>query len=237
MRMNLSATNLLLAAGLLLACGVGCALLKRARARTMVLPEELSLAAAWIFVVGSLIWLGVFLNHSTLLGFGAPWTWLAAAHFAFAGYGALTVTSLACRVVSSPLALRMLRSLLLAHPIAYLVTAAGISGYRYCDEAGATIYALLFLIQPAAVVLGQPNRMARAPRRLMVVALMVPVFTMAPALAWAWGFPIFDLADMVRYHGLANAVGHVGLGLAAFVWGRPPAHAPMQEIPRETPET
>lgn len=232
--MTFAAVLVLLAVPVLVAVTAGCILLRRALKRQERLPEEIALAAAWAFVVGSLVWLGVFLGDSTLLGFGAPWTWLAAAHFAFAGYGALTVTALSCRVVSNRRALRTLRVLLVAHPVAYLTTAAGISGVRYCDELGASAYALLFAIQWGAVVLGRPDRMARGPRCLLVLALIVPLVTVVPALAWAWGRPILDLAGMVRYHGLVNAIGHVGMGLAAFAWGRPPSHS---FLPADGPRT
>jgi hypothetical protein len=137
----------------------GVALLRRALARTVLLPEEVALAAAWVFVVGSLVWLRAFLSGSTLLGFGAPLTWLAASHFAAAGFGALTITALTCRVVSDARALKVLRVLLVAHPAAYLVTAAGISGFRYCDELGATGYELIFVTQLAAYVVGRPARL------------------------------------------------------------------------------
>lgn len=227
--MTSAAVIALLAVPVLVAISAVCVLLKRAFARPELLPEEIALAAAWVFVVGSLVWLGVFLGESTLLGFGAPWTWLAAAHFAFAGFGALTVTALSCRVVSDRRSLRILRILVIAHPIAYLVTAAGISGFRYCDEMGAMGYELIFATQLGAVVLGRPNRIANGPRVLVVLALTVPVVTLVPALAWAWESPILDMAAMVRYHGLVNAIGHVGLGLASFLWGRPPSHSVIQQ--------
>jgi hypothetical protein len=225
----------ILSAPVLLAIAVGCVLLRRAFARPKLLPEEMALAVAWVFMVGSLVWLGAFLGGSTLLGFGAPWTWLAAAHFAAAGFGALTVTALSCRVVSNRRSLRILRALLIAHPIAYLVTAAGITGIRYCNELGAASYELIFVMQLAAVVLGRPDRIARGPRLLLVLALVVPVATLVPALAWAWGRPIFDLAGMVRYHGMVNAIGHVAFGLAAFAWGRPPSHSILQQRVPQAP--
>jgi hypothetical protein len=230
--MSHAAVVALLAVPALLAITAGCVLLKRAFARPELLPEEIALAAAWVFVVGGLVWLGVFLSESTLFGFGPPWTWLAAAHFAAAGFGTLTVTALSCRVVSGRRALRNLRILLIAHPVAYLVTAAGISGVRYCDELGAASYELIFAVQFGAVVFGQPDRMASGPRVLLTLALIVPVVTLVPALAWAWGRPILDIAGMVRYHGLVNAIGHVGLGLVAFFWGRPSSHS---VIPKDVP--
>ena len=225
----------ILTAPVLLAIAVGCVLLRRAFARPKLLPEELALAAAWVFMVGSLVWLGAFLSGSTLLGFSAPWTWLAAAHFAAAGFGALTVTALSCRVVSDRRALRILRALLIVHPVAYLVTAAGITGIRYCNELGAASYELIFVTQLAAVVLGRPDRMARGPRLLLVLALIVPVVTLVPSLAWAWSKPMFDIAGMVRYHGIVNAIGHVALGLAAFAWGRPPSHSILQKGVHQAP--
>lgn len=214
---NLSAMThttviILLAVPILLSIAVGCSLLKRAFARPKLLPEELALASAWIFVVGSLVWLGAFLSDSSLLGFVAPWTWLTAAHFAFAGFGALTMTAFCCRMVSNQRALRILRILLIAHPVTYLVTAAGILGYRYCDEIASTSYAMIFVTQLGTVLLGKPTRIARAPRRLVVLALAVPVVTMVPALAWAWGRPFFDIPGMVRYHGIVNATAMSGLG-------------------------
>lgn len=193
-----------------------------------LLPEEIALAVAWVFVVGSLVWLYAFVSGSSLLGFQEPWTWLAASHFAAAGFGALTVTALTCRVVSDARALRILRVLLFAHPAAYLVTAAGISGFRFCNELGAASYELIFTVQLGAFVFGRPERIAWGPRSLVGVALLVPVGTLVFALAWAWGRPIFGLEEMVRYHGLVNAIGHVGLGLLGFAWGRPPAHSPIR---------
>lgn len=216
------------AAAVLLAIAIGCALLRRAFAREEVLPEEVALAAAWVFVVGGLVWLNAFLSGSALLGFSAPWTWLAASHFAAAGYGAVTITALTCRAVSNPRAARILRVLLVVHPAAYLVVAAGISGIPFCDEAGAAAYGLLFVTQLGAFVLGQPDRIGRGPRLLVLLALIVPVGTLIPAVAWAWGSPMLDLAGMVRYHGLVNALGHVGLGLLGFAWGRPRAHSPFR---------
>ena len=211
----------ILTAPFLFAVTVGCLLLKRAFKLPKFIPEEFALAIAWVFIVGSLVWLGVFLKGATLLGFGTPWTWLTAAHFAFAGYGALTVTALCCRVVSNTKALKILRFLLVLHPVTYLITAAGILGFRYCDELAATAYEFIFITQLVAVVFGQANRIARPPRLLLFFALAVPVLALVPALFWAWGKPIFNITEMVKYHGIVNAVGHVGLGLLAFIWARP----------------
>jgi hypothetical protein len=218
----------LLAVPALVAIAAGVVLLRRAFSRRELLPEEVALAFAWVFVVGSLVWLEAFLTGSTLLGFPDPFTWLAASHFAAAGFGALTVTALVCRVVSSARGIIALRVLLLAHPLAYLVTAAGIAGAPHCNQLGAASYQLIFVAQLAAVLLGKPNRIARGPRLLLLISLCVPVATLVLAVAWAWGRPVFDLMGMVRYHGLVNAIGHVGLAFVALGWGRPRAHSPLR---------
>jgi hypothetical protein len=217
-----------LALPIALAIAIGWRLLRRALARRDLLAEEVALAAAWVFIVASFVWLAVYLDGATLLGFGAPWTWITASHFAVAGFGALTVTALTCRAVSDARALVVLRLLLAAHPIAYLVTAAGILGFPYCDELGAAGYQIIFVAQLGAFALGRPDRIARGPRRLLSAALAVPVITMLPAIAWAWGHPMFDLDGMVRYHGIVNAIGHVGLALTACAWGRAPSHSPIR---------
>ncbi|MEM8559267.1 MAG: YndJ family transporter [Bacteroidota bacterium] len=212
-----------------LAIGIGSTLLIRSWKRTRLLPEEVALAVAWVFVVGGLVWLEAYLKGSTLLGFGPPWTWLAAAHFGAAGYGALTVTALVCRTVSHLQAQCTLRVLLAVHPVAYLVTAAGISGVRYCSELGALSYFVLFVVQLGAFFFGNPSRISVGPRILLALALAVPLGTIVPALAWAWQQPLLDLGGMVKYHGVVNAIGHVGLGLLALGWGRPQSHAPFRE--------
>lgn len=219
---------------MVLAVLTGLVLLRRAFGRKRLLAEEVALAAAWVFVVGSLVWLYAFLRGCTLLGFAAPWTWLAAAHFAAAGFGALTVTALSCRALTNASALRVLRLVLLVHPAAYLVTAAGISGVPYCNELGAASYELIFTAQWGAFVLGSPTRIRGGARQLLFLALSVPVATLVPALAWACGSPLLDLSGMVRYHGLVNAIGHVGLALAAFAWSTPPAHSPLRAVARRS---
>jgi hypothetical protein len=224
--------NALLAVALLGVALVGYRLLRRAFGRVQVLAEEVALGLAWIFVGGGLIWLSAYLRGETLLGFAAPWTWLAAAHFGAAGFGALTITALTCRTVSNALSLSVLRALLVVHPLAYLVTAAGISGVPHCNELGATAYELIFVTQLGAFVLGRPDRIAGGPRLVVALSLLVPVVTLVPSLAWAWGAPLFDLSEMIRYHGLVNATGHVGLGFVAFGWGRPEAHSSFRPLAR-----
>lgn len=219
--------SLLIVGPAALAVAAGLWLLRRACFRSRLLPEEVALAAAWVYIVGALVWLWVFLTGSSLFGFGDPWSWLAALHFTFAGFGSLTVTALTCRVVTHVRALQVLRVLLLLYPVVYLATAAGISGWRYGEELGALGYWLLFILQLCAYAMGCPKIRGRTLRALLAVALAIPVVTMLPAISWAWNRPVFDLFDMVRYHGVVNALGHVGLAFFVFTCCRPDAHSPL----------
>ena len=49
--MTLSATGALLIVPILMAIAVGCVLLRRAFRRQEILPEEMALAAAWVYAV------------------------------------------------------------------------------------------------------------------------------------------------------------------------------------------
>lgn len=225
--MSLFATITVLLFPSLFVIGMGSILLRKAFMRQSLLPEEITLAVSFIFLEGSLFWLGLYLSGSTFLGFTSPWTWLAAVHFAFAGFGALFITSLCCRVVTNRRSLLILRCLLVVHPIAYLLTAAGIVGYPYCDEISSLTYEALFLFQWLAVFHGKPYRLKSFPLAMILVALAIPVLTLIPAISWAWQRPLLDMDKMIYLHGIVNAIGHVGLGLFALAIGRPPSHSPL----------
>jgi hypothetical protein len=70
--MNYAVVIAILVVPVVLAIVIGSILLKKALTKPVILPEEIALPVAWFFIVGSLVWLGVFLSESTLLGFGAP---------------------------------------------------------------------------------------------------------------------------------------------------------------------
>lgn len=75
----------------------------------------------------------------------------------------------------------------------------------------------------------------RLAHALLGLALVVPIVTLIPAVAWAWGHPLLSLDEMVRYHGLANAMGHAPLGLVSLAWIGPsrryaPLRAPLSRL-------
>jgi hypothetical protein len=209
----------------------GCWLLRELARRPLLLLEDLALVVSVFFGLGSLVWLEAYLAGATLFGFAAPWTWLTAAHFAVAGGGALALSSLLVRVLPTNRSRRVVQGLLLLHPLAFALTAAGIQGVPGLDEIGALAYALLFVTQALAFVFAFPSEGPRAARLALGLALLVPVITALPAFTWAWGLTAWDLDEMIRYHGVLNAAGHVGLGLAAILWLKPSRRLPRLSAP------
>ncbi len=201
----------------------------RALRRSVLALEDLMLALAWVFPMGAAFWIEAWLTDSSRLGFGAPWTWLTASHFMAAGFGALSVSAWMARTIPNGRARAVMHGVLLVHPVAFACVAAGLTGVPLLDEVGAAAYGGLFVAQ--AVLYGVAAR-PRGPlpaRLLLGLALWVPVVTLVPAIGWAWGHPLLSMDEMVRYHGLVNAVGHAGLGLAALSWLRPPRRrGPLQ---------
>lgn len=209
----------------------GARLLRAALARPVLLLEELALVLACAYPVGAAAWLWAWLEGTTLLGFGAPWTWLTAAHFFVAGAGALALTALVTRLVDARLGRRVMLVLVALHPVAFATVAAGLSGVAWADELGAPLYALLFAVQAIVYLFATPSRGHAVARVGLGVALLVPIATLVPAVGWAWRRPMLSLDDMVRFHGVANALGHVGLGLAMLAWLRPPRRVPALVAP------
>lgn len=205
--------------------------LRRTARRSALLTEDVMLAFAWVFPVGAAFWLEAWLSDSSRLGFGAPWTWLTASHFMVAGFGALSVSAWMTRTIPTPKARRVMHGLLLLHPFAFASVAAGLTGVPFFDEVGAVLYETLFVVQAVLYLVAARPLGPWLARVLLGVALWVPVATLLPAMAWAWGHPVWSMDEMVAYHGLVNAIGHAGLGLAMLAWLRPPRRLPLVDAP------
>lgn len=223
----------LLSVPVVAAGAAGFLLLREAARRPQPAAEDIMQALAWAYPIGAAVWLEAWLTGSSLLGFGAPWTWLTASHFMTAGFGALSVSAWMTRMTSGRARLVML-AVLFAHPVAFAAVAAGLSGVPMADEVGAPLYATLFLVQACVYCIASQRRGPRIARLGLGLALLVPVFTLLPAVGWAWGRALWSMDgidEMVRYHGITNAVGHAALGLAMLAWIRPPRRAPALDAP------
>lgn len=191
-----------------LAVVLGLRALPRALSRPALQASEVGLAAAWIWAVGGGVWLLVSASGGTLRGFGGTWALLTAAHFHAAGFAAIAVTALLVRALGRG------AWLLALHPIAFALVAAGIDGAPALEKAGTVAYIALFAAQWGVAVRGGVAR--RRGGRLVLLALTVPLITLALAADWALGARRLDLMQMAWLHGLANAVGHGLLGLWGF---------------------
>ena len=200
------------------AVAIGVVLLRRALQHTPLRLDALCLAAAWAYAVGGALWLRAWLVGQPFLGFEAPWTWLTAVHFHAAGLGSWSVSALAARFVGDVRRYRIMAGVLLAHPVAFSLVAAGINGAAGVDIAGACFYWLLYAVQLIAVAPALPRRRASHALR---IALAVPLVMLLPSIAWSLGTPLLGFDKMIVFHGLVNVAGHVALGLGALLVLRP----------------
>jgi hypothetical protein len=155
------------------------------------------------------------------LGFGEPITLLTAAHFHVAGFG--------LSVLASTTAQRLGRRRLgrLAWTAWALVTVGPVcvaTGFTVDEPVlnmiGAFVVAIgVFALCPGliAATAGAPRAPRWAGRMAAVVPLVPMVLAVAYSLGPVFGTPAPSIELMVRAHGIVNALGFVGLGLAAFV--------------------
>lgn len=155
------------------------------------------------------------------LGFGEPITLLTAAHFHVAGFGLSVLTS----TTAQRLGRRRLGQL--AWAAWALVTVGPIcvaTGFTVDEPVlnmvGAFVVAIgVFALCPCLIVAtsGASGAARWAGRAAAVVPLVPMVLAVAYSLGPVLGTPAPSIELMVRAHGIVNALGFVGLGLATFV--------------------
>ena len=202
---------------------VGLRSLQRSLSRPILQASEVGLASAWVWVVGGGVWLYVYSADTSLLGFRGSWALLTAAHFHAAGFAAVSLTSLMVRATDRG------RWLLVIHPVAFALVAAGLAGVRVLDQIGTVVYLGLFGAQ--WVVALRSGLIHRRGGLLVLLAMSVPIVTLILALDWALGGRHLDLAQMAWMHGFANAIGHGVLGLLGFAWMAPGARSAPIDAP------
>lgn len=182
---------------------------------------ELPPLVAWAWLPVAAGWFVASRAGVAPLGFGEPITLLTAAHFHVAGFGlSVLAIATACRLGRS-------RMGVLAWAAWALVTAGPIcvaAGFTVDEPVlnmvGAFVVATgVFALGPCLVV--ATHGAARAARWSGRVAAVVPLVPMVLAVVYSLGpvlgTPAPSIELMVRAHGIVNALGFVGLGLAAFV--------------------
>jgi hypothetical protein len=225
----------------LLFCGLAAVhgvarLLTRSR---LSLPE-LAIDVSLMLLPGAAVWLMVYRGEWILGGFGGLAAVLTAAHFHAAGFGTLLMTGMLGRGLAEaklPRARKIHAVTTVALLLAFPLLAGGIAtGIRGLELAGAGLYVValpvLAMLQIAAAV-----HLRDRPAGLRVLLglsagclMMATVFAGRFAMQGFYGAAV-PIATMLRFHGLINALGFLGLGLLAWSHLRPEPLAGPAGIP------
>lgn len=204
------------------------------------------------YALAAASWLVISRAGLTPLGIPEPIPELTAVHFTYVGVGALALADAARRNTAAGLgraAGAVATTLVVAAPP---VVAAGFTtrlavaqiGGAVVLSVGVLLTATLQLVEagrsprPTAPQTDEPTRpngRSGVSRALLFVSGLAPWVPMALAVAWAAGqhldVPALSISDLVRTHGLTNAVGFVGAGLAARALDRHHATEPRTAAP------
>lgn len=233
------------AAGLTAPWLVFCALaavhgLVRLVSRSRLSLPELAIDVGLLALPGAAVWLLVYRGEWVLGGFGGLSALLTAAHFHAAGFGTLVMAGLLGRGLAEarlPRARAIHAATTVALLLAFPLLAGGIAtGIRAIELAGAGLYVvalpLLAGLQVAAAVhlRDRPGGL-RALLGLSAASLVLStVFAGRFAMQGFYGAAV-PIATMLRFHGLVNGLGFLGLGLLAWSHVRPEPLAGPAGIP------
>lgn len=155
------------------------------------------------------------------LGFGEPITLLTAAHFHVAGFGLSVLAGATAHRLRGRGAGRLAWVAWLLVTTGPILVATGFTiDEPTLNMVGAFVVAGgVYLLSACLVMVAGPwPRPARTCARIAAVVPLVPmVLAVAYSLGPVLGTPAPSIELMVRAHGIVNALGFVGLGLAAFV--------------------
>jgi hypothetical protein len=167
------------------------------------------LAGTWAFVAtGSLV-----VSRLGLIPFGIhePIVQLTAVHYLFAGVGALALAG----------GMRSTGAVAITAAAPPVVAIGFVTGWAAPQVGGAALMAAgVFAIAALELRAALTDRRSPVARRVLLMISGLTVWApMILAVAWAagqhWNVPALSVPDMVRWHGLPNALGFVIAGLAA----------------------
>lgn len=230
-----------LSAPWLLFCGLAAVHgLVRLLTRSRLSLPELAIDVSLMLLPGAAVWLMVYRGEWILGGFGGLAAVLTAAHFHAAGFGTLVMTGMLGRGLAEarlPRARKIHAVITVALLLAFPLLAAGIAtGIRAIEVSGAGLYVValpvLAMLQIAAAI-----HLRERPAGLRVLLglsagclLLGTVFAGRFAVQGFYGAAV-PIATMLRFHGLVNALGFLGLGLLAWSHLRPEPLAGPAGIP------
>ena len=177
-------------------------------------------AGAWVvapaYLVVGAAWLLADRLDLAPAGVTAPLVQLTAIHFHHAGFGAAVLATCTWQVRPSRGAGAALAMILAGPP----VVAVGFLTSGVLQVLGALLLAVGLWALAWQVVRHVAPRFAGAPRILLVVSALATLAPMVLAVQWAagsaFGTPALSIPAMALWHGLANAVGFVLLGVLGW---------------------
>lgn len=175
------------------------------------------------------------------LGFSDLIVQLTAVHFHYAGFAAPVICGLAGRGIEPrrPLLRRLYQLTCWTVMLAVWIVAIGFVISPLAQLAGAVLLAAGMTLLAVFLCFVLPRRSGRLAGALLVVAGLSLALPMALAVAYAAGElgagPGLTIPEMARWHGLFNAFGFAGAGLAAFALWCPPSccaapHPPFSRL-------
>lgn len=154
-----------------------------------------------------------------LFGIGEPIVRLTTVHYLYAGVGTLTIAWRLRR--AGDIGDRLATLAVAASAAAPLIVAAGFVLGQPLPQIGGAALMTIGVWSSAVVLFASVRRSTDTSDWLLRSAAgLTPWVPMVLALAWATaqhvaGTPAFSVPDMARFHGLANGIGFVFLGLLA----------------------
>ena len=180
-------------------------------------PGDTTLKLAFLYAPVGGVWALASAWKHGLMGFDPLMTLLTADHFCYVTLGAMVWASQAGKTLGTSKAYRWLTRLMWISPA---FVAVGITWSHWLGRA--TLMECLAVTAQVGATTGISLLWLMKGERnpALTVSALCSLLTMALAINYAWGrwFPLnhLDIAWMIPYHGLVNALGFVTLGLVAW---------------------
>lgn len=200
-------------------------------------PTELALDTGCLFFLVATVWLSASRFGLGLLGFSEPLVLLTAAHFHYAGWSASLITGLLGRILAAQKLGGPVYGVAAVGVIAApILTALGITYSPLVEVVGAWLLAAsLSLVAMLLVVSAAFVAVRRLARIFLLMAAAGVLMGMALAVLFSYGEytgqELISIPDMVRTHGLINALLFCGMGTLAMLLLRPASLLPAAGAP------
>lgn len=214
--------------------------LTRLASRSRLSAPELAIDVALMLLPGAAVWLLVYRGEWILGGFGGLAALLTASHFHAAGFGTLLMTGMLGRGLAEarlPRARKIHAATTVALLLAFPLLASGIAtGIRAIELAGAGIYVVALPVLAGLQIAAALHLRGRPVGLRALLGLSAGSLLLATAFAGRFAVQGFygaavPIATMLRFHGLVNALGFLGIGLLAWSHLRPEPLAGPAGIP------